>query len=354
MRYFDKKSIDLIQSQSVQAEQTGQIPADWLNIIYKKNYFRIFVPKQIGGSMMPLPDALRLFDEAGSIDGNLGWALAIGTGGAYFYAYMQPATANKVFNKAESVIAGSGAPTGVAKAVKGGYIVNGSWKYASGANYATSFTANVVINERTKAYKAFTFEPPQIKVVKNWDAFGLKATEGHTMIIEDAFVPEAMTFDLGIKEPLYKHAIYQFPFLQFAELNFGALSLGLCRHFFAEAHAMLKANKKTWSRTEGRMAFVTKLITEKEKAFNTASDKFYKIVESSWKEVVKTGKLNAKAQAEVSKVSKKTSRVVLDCMDSVIPYLGMGAMMEGATINQIWRDTHTTCQHILLVPFAKV
>ncbi|HXP52793.1 MAG TPA: hypothetical protein VN922_22790 [Bacteroidia bacterium] len=44
----------------------------------------------------------------------------------------------------------------------------------------------------------------------------------------------------------------------------------------------------------------------------------------------------------------------MECIDTVIQYMGMNAMMENSTINRVWRDTHTCCQHILLVPFAKV
>lgn len=353
MKFFTPAEIKKIRSQSAQAEQTAQIPKDWLNIIYKHKYFKLFVPKKDKGLMMPLPDALRLFDEAGYIDGNLGWALSIGPGGAFFYAYLQPEVASKVFQGETSVIAGSGAPTGVAKKVNSGYLVNGRWKYCSGSSYATSFTANVVINEKTGEYKAFVLEPNQITIHKDWDAFGMRATESHSMSVKDAFVPESMTFSLAA-EPYYKHPVYQYPFLQFAELTFAALTLGLCRHFFEETENLIKANKKTWAFRPGREAFVRKLIKGKETEFKKTYTDFYKLADASWKEMLSKGKLSSKTQEAVSTKSKQTSRVVLSCMDTILPYLGMQAIMQDATVNRIWRDTHTTCQHILLVPFPKV
>jgi alkylation response protein AidB-like acyl-CoA dehydrogenase len=354
MQFFDKASIDKIRGQALLAEQSGEMPKEWLNILYKKNYFKLFIPKQDNGLMMPLPQALRLFDEAGYIDGNLGWAITIGSGGGFFYAYMQPEIASKVFKGKKSLIAGSGAPTGTAKKVKGGYKVTGSWRYCSGAPFATSFTANVIINDKTKEIRAFIFEPKQVKIQKDWNAFGMKATESHSIVVKDAFVPEAMTFDLSITDLFYNHINYQYPFLQFAELSFASLTLGLCRHFMEEANNMLKENKKTWSLAEGRMEFVKNIIKEKENNFTKASTDFYKLADASWKEMEKNGKLSAKTQNQVSITSKKTSRIVLDCVDTVIQYMGMNAMMENSTINRVWRDTHTCCQHILLVPFAKV
>ncbi len=354
MGFFEKSLVDKIRSQSLKAEQSGKIPTDWLKLLYKKNYFKLFIPKQDDGLMMPMPDALRLFDEAGYIDGNLGWAITIGSGGGYFYAYMQNEIASKVFKGSKSLIAGSGAPTGIAKQVKGGYKVTGSWRYCSGAPFATSYTANVIINESAKQIRAFIFEPKQVKIQKDWNAFGMKATESHSIIVKDAFVPEAMTFDLSITDLFYKHPIYQYPFLQFAEASFAALTLGLCRHFLEEANTMLRENKKTWSLTEGRMEFVKHLIGEKQNNFIRASDSFYKLADASWKEIVANDKLSTKTQTAISNLSKKTSRIVLDCVDSIMPYMGMNAMMESDTINRVWRDTHTACQHILLVPFSKV
>jgi alkylation response protein AidB-like acyl-CoA dehydrogenase len=352
MKFFEKEIVNKIRSQSQQAEEARAIPSEWLKYIYQKKYFKLFVPKKDDGLMMPLPQALRLFDEAGCVDGNLGWAITIGSGGGYFYAYMPNETASKVFKGNKSVIAGSGAPTGIAKKVKGGYKVTGNWKYCSGAPYATSFTANVIIEG--KEIKAFTFEPKQVKIHKDWNAFGMKATESHSYSVKDVFVPASMTFDLSITKLFYEHPFYHFPFLQFAELSFAALSLGLCRHFFEEANNILKENKKMWYKTKGRYEFVKQLISEKEALFNTASEKFYKLADASWKEMMKNKKLSAKTQIRVSNMSKRSSRVVLDCVDVVIQYLGMNAMMDDSAINRIWRDTHTACQHVLLVPFAKV
>lgn len=349
MEFFTPAEIKKIRSKSLLAEQTAKIPADWLKLIYQKKYFKLFIPEKDNGLMMPLPMALRLFDEAGYIDGNLGWALSIGPGGGFFYAYLQPDIATKVFKGSKSVIAGSGAPTGVAKKVKGGYIVNGRWKYCSGSSYGTSFTANVVIDEKTKKYKAFVLEPKQIAIHKDWDAFGMCATESHSMSAKDAFVPEAMTFDLG-SELYYKHPIFQYPFLQFAESTFAALTLGLCRHFFEEAHTLIEENK-TWAFRPGRETFVKKLVKGKEEELKKASAYFYKLADAAWREMLSKGKLSEKTQKEVSVTAKKTARIVMDSMDSLIPYMGMKAIMRESTINRIWRDTHTTCQHILLVPF---
>lgn len=348
---FDKRTIDKIRSLSGEIEQKGKLPNFVLDLIYKKKLFKLFIPKELGGLMLPLPETLRIFDEAARIDGNLGWAITIGSGGGYFYAYMQPDTASKVFKDKKTVVAGSGHPSAIAEEIKGGYRVTGQWKYASGAPYASIFTANAIIkskNKNTPKMLAFAFNPKQVSIIKDWNAFGMKATESHSFKVDKAFVPHEMTFNLSVK-PRINEPVYNYPFLQFAEASFAALVIGLGRHFIEESKNILFQNKKVWQ--DDRYIFVKTKLDEAEKQIQKASNSFYKVVDKSWTQMLKQNKLQATLQQEVSKTSKQTSTTIRKCADELIQYMGMNAIMEDSDINKVWRDLHTACQHILLVPF---
>jgi alkylation response protein AidB-like acyl-CoA dehydrogenase len=351
---FDKKTIEKIRSYSAAIEKAGKLPEFILNLIYKEKLFKLFVPKESNGLMMPLPDALRIFDEASRIDGNMGWAITIGSGGGYFYAYMQNKTAHEVFKDSKAVVAGSGHLSAIAEEVNRGYKVTGQWKYASGAPYATIFTANAMIKSKKKdapKMLAFTFLTKQVGIIKDWNAFGMKATESYSFKVSKAFVPHNMTFDLSAKKLNYEHLFYHYPFLQFAETSFAAVVIGLGRHFMEEAGTILEHNKIGWSKAvPNRYNLIKKKIEAREKLLKTSIEAFYKLVDKSWAQLIKNHKLETKLQVELSKTSRQTSRVVLACADEIFQYMGMEAVMENSTINRIYRDLHTACQHVLLIP----
>src|SRR4029077_19701828 len=121
----------------------------------------------------------------------------------------------------------------------------------------------------------------------DWNAIGMKATESHTISVDNVFVPNEMTFDLSISEPIYKHPFYKYPFLQFAETSFAALTIGLGRHFIEEAKNMSLQNKSNWASIPGRYEFVKKCISQNEKAFLKEVKSFYTIAEKSWDELTK-------------------------------------------------------------------
>src|SRR5690606_40607732 len=68
-------------------------------------------------------------------------------------------SARAVFGPSAAVIAGSGAPDGRAERVPGGYRVQGRWRYASGAPYATTVTANCIVTRGGEPVRGDDGEP---------------------------------------------------------------------------------------------------------------------------------------------------------------------------------------------------
>ncbi|MFC5985571.1 acyl-CoA dehydrogenase family protein [Marinicrinis lubricantis] len=342
---------------SAEMEQTRKLNPVLLQEIYEQGWFKLFIPEELGGRMMALPEALCIFEEVSRLDGNLGWLVTIGAGGGMFAGYMQP-EARALFSPKEAVVAGSGSPSGWARKVDGGYLVSGEWTYCSGSSYATLFTANCRIVEGTSEegeelqIRSFIFMPEQVQIVPDWNAFGLKATESHTMKAEQIFVPEERTFDLSEQLGLEEYAIYRYPFLPFAETSFTAVTLGLARHFLDEAAALAERNRANWEAASAeRYSFVIDRIRQMESQWSHARETFYRVVQQSWEQVEKGEILAEKEQLHVGRVSKQTAAAAVHGTRELFPYLGMSVLMEDCPINRIWRDLHTVSQHVLLVSY---
>ncbi|MBO8171664.1 MAG: acyl-CoA dehydrogenase [Bacillaceae bacterium] len=355
---FDEKIIEKIRNQSAQIEQSGRLSDDVLDFIYEKKLFKLFVPDELGGNMTALPQALRIFEEVSRIDGNFGWAVTIGSGGGYFAAFMNEDVSRGTYTNKKAVIAGSGYPSGVARREPGGYRVSGQWKFCSGSSYATTFTANCLIeNEGSSGepkIRSFMFRPEQVRIIEDWTAFGLKATESHSIKVEDVYVPEERTFDLmGPRIHFHEQVIYQFPFQQFAETSFAAVCIGLTRHFIEESRTWADRNQKDWEASIlNRYECVNERINEAEARFSQEVEAFYQMVDRSWENFMQTGKLTGEEQQQITRRCKQLSRVSLNAAQSVFPYLGIQVIMEEHPVNRTYRDLHTACQHTMLVPFG--
>ncbi|RIV22323.1 acyl-CoA dehydrogenase [Fibrisoma montanum] len=353
MPFFDSATVSLVRNQAFDAEQTGVPSAEVQQIMTKLGLFKLFVPEQLGGQMIPLPDAIRLIEEAAYIDGSFGWLTSIGAGGGYFSAYYEPAVAGRLFGPAEAVVAGSGHPTGTARRVENGYQVTGRWRYCSGSAYATLFTASCRITDDagqlTNTVRAFTFRPEQVTILPDWNAFGLKATNSHSIDVVDAFVPHELVFDLSRPPIVDAGPIFSYPFLPFAKASFAAVCIGIGRHFLDEATQLAQQYRTSWegARPE-RFHYVREQMGQQKNRFERRITSFYEALDESWSLTVAGHAVSDALSQKVGDLAREATVTVLTGAQQLFPHLGMAVVDESTAINRAWRDVHTASQHTLL------
>jgi alkylation response protein AidB-like acyl-CoA dehydrogenase len=321
--------------------------------MYENKLFKIYLPEVLGGVMLTLPEALRLIEKSSWVDGSFGWLVMIGAGGGFFSSLLPHNQNLNLFLNPKAVIAGSGHPSGTAKQVDGGYQVTGQWKYCSGSQYASLFTANCILestqNQETPEIRAFIFTPEQVQINNNWNAFGLKATGSHTIAVDSVFVPNAMTFSFLEPYDNYNNLAFEYPFLQFAEATISAVSIGICKHFIEAAKQFIHELKPGWDKTKAaRYAAVMNQVELAEKNFFTLIQEYYQVIEASWTSLTNAFEISETDLIQVSLHCKKAAKAALMCGQAIFPILGIQAIMEHALVNQIWRDLQVVSQHSAL------
>lgn len=341
----------MIRDKSKSMDETGLIPNDLLQFIYDHQLFKLIVPQEAGGKMLDLPSAAKIFQDSSYIDGNFGWAVTIGSGGGMFVPNMTKAAMEKSYSPSNAVIAGSGFPAGTARPVPNGYIINGKWFYCSGSQYATTFTAACMVENEDKEMLAFAFEPEQVEVLGDWNAFGLKGTSSHSIQITEQFVPKERVFSVFEQQNTHGGDVHTFPFAMFSETSFAAITLGIGLHFLDEVNDILEKNKQSWKngRVDRYTLLKDKLNSEKER-WQVANQKFYEILQKAWESHIQSGEIPEALQQEFSTVAKRCATTSIHCTDRLFRHLGMQAVMESNPLNQIWRDLHTAGQHMFLTP----
>lgn len=321
-------------------EENGRIPEVWLEWFYRTKLFKFFVPSEFGGLEAPLPLALRTYEALSALDGNLGWLAQIGAGGGYFVPSFTHEVASSLFSNPKAVIAGTGFPAGSARKVPGGYLVSGMWKYASGAQYASLFTASALLleeNEEVQASKirAFAFEPSQVSIIYDWDSFGLKGTSSHSFAVKDLFVPEEHSFIVGEVRHAYPYPLYRFPFDAFAVLSIGAVCIGLARGFFDRLSELYLHRQFAY-------------ISSAEEMMSRLRERFFREADRAWAEVAKGEALHEERSKEVGKAVIETAHEMRRIVQEIFPKLGMSVLKEENPLNRVYRDLETACHHVAI------
>ncbi|WP_411843803.1 acyl-CoA dehydrogenase family protein [Salinicoccus sp. HZC-1] len=350
---IDAQMTKVIRAQAQTMEQEGRLSDEVLEYIYDKGLFKLFVPVELGGNMQPLPEALKIFEEAAWVDGSFGWLVQIGSGAGFFATTMAPDQVRTFFTARDFYIAGSDRPTGTAQKTDDGYIVNGTWPFASAAAHASLFTATCRIESGDAddgTQYAFAFTPDQVAVEADWKAFGMKATSSHTIHVTNAFVPAERRFDVTDSHFHFDHPVYHYPFLPFAAANIASTTIGIAKHFFEAARAHIETKKASWTK-EGskRYDHVNEILDGNEADFLNAREEFYREIEKSWDTHLKGAPFDNEDMEAISKQSKIVADVAVRGAQHLYRYLGMDVVMEDNLLNRIYRDLHTASQHGLLV-----
>ncbi len=320
-------------------------PDSALAIIRKEKLFKLFLPVNLGGLGMSPQETLSVIQRCAYINGSLGWLVQIGNGGNYFAAYVDEKTSGELFSPAHAVLAGSGALTGTAIPVEGGYNVSGSWKYASGSAYASFFTISAKVEGSDQGISC-ALMPDQLNVIDDWKSIGMRFTSTNSFTAENQFVPHTHVFWLTEQKCLQHISIFSFPFYPFAQSFLLSVQYGLFKRILDETSALLKTKSEYWEKSfpgrAGKVLAFVHVATMMTVPFRSETENYITLIEKS------SGTEQERLVSEYDNSARAQNETLLAKTQELFMLLGMDVLYESHPINIAYRDMITCGQHSLL------
>jgi indole-3-acetate monooxygenase len=345
----------IFRDSAAEADRLGRLPKYVVRALLQHGLFRLWVPKRCAGFELELPEALQIYEAAARLDGSIGWAVMIGSGGGLFAAYLDAQTAGSIYSRPEAVIAGSGAPDGRAQRERDGYRVSGCWHYASGAHYATTFTANCVVMEGGRLVqgpdgkplvRAMALEPPQVAILPVWDPTGLRGTGSDDFEVRDAFVPENRSFSVFTDAPREAGPLYRLPFQVMTELPVTAVAIGIARHALDEFAALARAKRTSSS---GELLTQDPIV---QTAFGTghatwqlARSSLESLAHKAWDAARANKSLSRQELAEITCGCSFTVARLRTAIGELLALAGTAALQPDSDLVRAWRDLQALAAH---------
>lgn len=331
--FFDQLPINpedlrLLRLESTKAERLGKLTAAQLDLIYKQNWFNIWVPQTLGGLQLDLLTGVRLLEALAWLDASLGWTITLCSGANMFAGYMEPEAASEAFANPRVCFAGSGKDSGTAHAQGEGFLVNGHWPYASGAQHATIFTANCQMSNGESA--SFWFHAREVELVKSWSTMGMKATGSHSFEINDLFVPSNRLFRIDPLHAYREERLFSIPFMSFAIVTLTANLSGMAMRFLELS--------REW------------LTPAAENKWETLSQSFQEH-RANWLAATQRLWLENTSQEELKRASAQLTFAAQRLITELYMLCGLRAADTSMEVNRLWRDFFTAAQHRLFQDF---
>jgi alkylation response protein AidB-like acyl-CoA dehydrogenase len=187
----------LIRAEAVHAEEEANLTPKVVDALRGSGLFGLLIPAEWGGGHADLWTAVEVIEELSRADPSTGWCYManVMTSAALVTRVGEIAARAMFGGECIGVVAGMIGPNGTGHPVNGGWIVNGTFSFASGSAYADYVTGGVAV-ETCEGPEVLAYVVPrsQAECRGNWNVQGLVATGSHDWAVRSQFVPEDYTF----------------------------------------------------------------------------------------------------------------------------------------------------------------
>jgi len=332
------------------SDKEGRLAEPVVEALHREGLWGMWVPLSIrGGAELDPVSALELLENVSYGDPSVGWvlmaaALAIGTGAAF----LEDSAVSELFGGTRlPVIVGQGTRPGKALPTGGGFLLSGSWSFASGIKHGTHIHTLAII-EPTGEPRIFVLPVEKVKLIENWDVMGLRGTGSIDYTIDNVFVPEAYTHSALTETPKRGGALYTIGIIGFAMMCHSGWACGIGRRLLDELGAIVRSKIGRAGSTGDSDAF-QEGYANAEARYRAARAFIYE----SWQDVAEAltrgEKLSVRQHSLIRLALTNATWSMQEICAFVYKTAGTVALRAG-TLQRLFRDMNAGTQHITSAP----
>ncbi|MFJ8828015.1 acyl-CoA dehydrogenase family protein [Streptomyces sp. NPDC102467] len=308
-----------------------------------------FVPARWGGRESTFA---RLLSEVAMLAEHCpsaAWCAALWAAHGRFCAYLPEAGQREIWRHSPRtrIAAAIAPPAGTARTTADGWRLDGTWRPVSAVTHAQWVLLAAPQADTTgPAVRVFAVPADRLVIEESWDAVGLRATAGHTVIARDVHVPAHLTFDLaemlaGRSAPGRSRS-HAAPAQLAGGLMFCATAYGAARRaLHLWTHWALTPSRSTGSARASAPAVATMLATASAR-IEAAGLLLERAARRADTEPV-TGALVATNQRDAAVAAQMLADAVGELMRG-----GSHILDARGELHRMWRDVHTVAAHAVL------
>ena len=360
--------VPTIKERAQEAEENNHVHDETIAAITEAGLLRVLQSKDYGGYELD-PDVFYKI-QAILAEGDMSAAWLYGVLGvhpwqiALFDKECQDEIYGENGSKADTIVASTYMPTGLAPRVEGGVKLSGRWGFSSGSKHAEWIILGGIIPKPEDAppgppdMRNFIIHKDDYEIIDNWDVLGLNATGSHDIVVKDAFIPEHRIFQVGVPAGGYPgNALNDAPLFK---INFGQIfpravaysAVGALQAAVDEAQEFASAVSPNTGAARGDLPEVQAAYSAAVNEIETQKLIMQATV-AEWMEVAASGEELSLERRSYRRYQQ--AQVVDKCLDAVVELykqLGGNAIRRG-TITKVMRDIETARCHVANMSFKQ-
>lgn len=353
--------VPTLRSYTGQAEMLRKLPPESVAAVKEAGLYKVLQARRHGGYQMSLRTHIDTIAEVSRGCTSTAWCMAVTQAHSWLMALFPEQAQKETYGaNPDALISAVIAPRGKARAVDGGYILNGFWPFASGCEHAQWLFLGATVSDvdGQPVDEADLLVPTSDVAIKDdWNVIGLRGTGSCSVVVEDVFVPAHRYLSLPATIMGEAPGIGLHEGWLYRSAPVPVLALALAPPALGAAETAMEAFKerlpgRTVSYTQGEVQLeipATHMQAAKAATkIGIARLLLYRCADA----------IQAAAEAgeemplvERARVRMDCAQAVRECLEAVeILYLASGGsgISESSPIGRAWRDLHAINMHGLL------
>ena len=356
--YFDtaQELAERVAAQADRIDSERQIPAELAGQMADKGFFRLMLPKSLGGAQLDHPDFLRILEIFAAADGSTGWCINQNNVHSTNSLRMTLETAQEIYSEDRAVVT-NGPPDSTVKAVPcdGGYRLTGRWNFSSGISHATWVAARAPIVRLGEAlapgfgqegHRIMLMPKKDVDFVDFWPVHGLRGTASFSFEVDDHFVPENRTYDPA--GPMREDGpVYGIPTTLLFASGFSTVGLGIAKASLGTA--MKLAESKVPGRASRLLrdeSTTQRIIGEAEAVWHSAKAFLREAHASVWDSAAAKIPLTTEQRVKLRLAATFGIQKAKEVVEASYALCGSSAILDTNPIQRQFQDIHVVSQHI--------
>lgn len=352
------RALERIRDEADASEQQRQLSAAAVEALRETGVFRMTFGRRLGGPELEPLAQLELLEQISTADPSAGWCAMIGSDGGYASAWLEDDVAKAMYPSLDSPTALNANPNGQARAVEGGYEVEGRWAFGSGSTHSDwlflhcmtfgSDGSMMMAPDGLPAMRFVGVPRSDVQIVDTWTTTGLAGSGSHDVAVTKAFVPEERSFSLLHGHPIDPSPLYSHRWMFF--INLAGVPLGLGRAAIDEA---TRAATEKFSLSSMSAAkddpIVALALARAEALVGSARSYVFDTVGEVW-DRVQRGDEVTDAWLRFRIANTHAFHSVKDAVTALYEALGTTGVYRTSPLDRWLRDVTTMTQHVLTQP----
>lgn len=346
----------LLNSQIPGEEAARRLSSESYEALYEAGVFKMKLPRVLGGFEADLVTQFEVLEALAMHSPAAAWCSMVGaTSLAMPGAFLSDAGVKKMFAQGNTP---RGAivimPTGQASPVAGGYTLSGRWAFASGVHHAQWVSAHVMVKANSEAQPElymFCFPASEITLHDNWNVLGLRGTGSCDISVENLFVPEECTWQVGVQAPQRGGGLYHLGIPAFVAYEHAAFAIGVGRLALKTFIDMAQKKKRGYgpdASSLGDRHTIQAFIGRSDLKLRGARQLAMALNRQAMDSIETSSAIDNRLAIELRAIATYCTEVSAEVINEALRHSGAGAIYDESPMQRYLRDINVAAQHLMV------